>query len=80
MHNYTLRNIPQTLYEALRRRANVHRRSLNQEMIAILEQEVGAQSGLAERETWLEQSATLAKSMRGGFAPQERRRILRDAQ
>lgn len=37
MHTITLKNIPDSVYEPLKRTAKVHRRSLNSEIIACLE-------------------------------------------
>ncbi len=37
-----IKNMPTTLHERLRRRAAEHHRSMNREVIAILEKEIGA--------------------------------------
>ena len=42
MRNTTLKNIPDPVYERLRQRAARNRRSLNQEMLQILSESVGA--------------------------------------
>ena len=47
MRNTTLKNIPDPVYERLRQRATLNRRSLNQEMLQILAEAVGAPLGAA---------------------------------
>ena len=40
MHSITVKNIPADIYEALKRSARVNRRSINSEIILIIEQAV----------------------------------------
>ncbi|WP_322801583.1 FitA-like ribbon-helix-helix domain-containing protein [Thermoflexus sp.] len=42
MPTLTIKNMPEDLYRRLKRRAEMHRRSLNSEIIFCLEQAVGA--------------------------------------
>lgn len=42
MPNFTLKNIPEPLYEQLKAAASVHRRSLNSEILHCLERVLGA--------------------------------------
>lgn len=42
MANLTIKGVPGTLLEALRKRAELHRRSLNSEVLQLLENAVGA--------------------------------------
>jgi hypothetical protein len=48
MPTVTLRNIPEELYEALKRRAERNRRSLNSEIIVCLEEAVRRQGVVTE--------------------------------
>lgn len=47
-------NIPEDLYEGLRRQAKAHRRSMAQEVIGLLEQFVPTEAELARRGQFLE--------------------------
>ena len=48
MATITLRNVPDELYERLKRSAERHRRSVNEEAIACLEQALGRRPAAAE--------------------------------
>ena len=51
-------NVPKSVYEALRKRAKAHRRSLASEVIALLEASVPTESALRRRKellSWVEQ-------------------------
>lgn len=43
MTNVTVKNIPDTLYEQLKQAAQLHRRSINSEIIVCIEQAMGGQ-------------------------------------
>jgi len=57
----TLRNIPDNLYQNLKRQAVEHHRSLNKEVVYLLE--VALQSRERDDEAWLRQAVTLRNSL-----------------
>ena len=54
MPTLTLKDVPPRLHQALKKRADRHRRSLNQEVLHCLERVTGlVSSGPEDREDWL---------------------------
>lgn len=63
MATLTIKNIPDPVYERLKRRAAQHRRSLNQEVISCLEQSTG--SAPVDPKTFLTAARELRKLVKG---------------
>jgi len=57
----TLRNIPDELYRSLKQQAVEHHRSLNKEVVYLLE--TGLQSQVRDDEAWLRQAVALRNSL-----------------
>ena len=64
MATLTIRNVPEDLHEALKERARVNRRSVNQEVISELSLAAGSVGADATRQRW-ERANALADDMRG---------------
>ena len=62
MANLTIRNIPDDVYERLKRRAAVNRRSLNKEVLNLLERVVGSPEP-GETEAILHKMKTIRQSI-----------------
>jgi plasmid stability protein len=76
MATMTLKNVPDELYEQLKRNAERHRRSLNKEAITCLEQAVGSQG--AHSAGLLDQIRAARAQMRNVFVTDEDLRAARD--
>jgi len=57
----TLRNIPDDLYQDLKQQAVQHHRSLNREVVFLLEKSIGQERG--NDLDWLEQASALRNSL-----------------
>ena len=55
MSTLYVENVPEELYEALRKRARTQKRSIAAEVITILEQNVPSARELRERRAWMRQ-------------------------
>jgi plasmid stability protein len=67
-------NIPDDLYEALRRRAKARRRSIAAEVLALLEENVPTSQELKSRHEWVRNIVRLRKQIKGSgrvFPPSE---------
>ena len=75
MATMTLKNVPDELYEQLKRSAERHRRSVNKEAITCLERALGPRTDAAEL---LEQIRAARAQMRGVYVTDDDLRAARD--
>lgn len=73
MSNITVKSIPRALHEKLRKRAGLHRRSLNSEILACLESSVS--SALFNEEVFLRQVQRLREQIKGRLKDSELRTL-----
>ena len=64
-----VQNVPDHLYEALRRQAQEHRKSISAEVVSLLELNVPTAQELASRRDFLRQAQRLQKSQGRGAGP-----------
>ena len=62
----TIKNIPDSLYQVLKSTAKAHRRSINNEVITLLEEKLILQEGLAEG--WVNKVGAMRETVLSGVA------------